>query len=174
MLISEEYKQLNHQLHIEKESYGITGSKYAPRVAELVRQLKVETLLDYGCGKKTLAKALDNPQMNCPRVQIINHDPCVPGLEYKAPCELVTCTDVLEHIEPDMILNVLDDIAAMTQKAAFLAITTTPARKNLPDGRNAHLIQQPPEWWLPLIMERWRLVFFQVLGSEFIVIGGAK
>ena len=32
--------------------------------------------------------------------------------------------------------------------------------KVLPDGRNAHLIQQPPRWWLPRIMDRFELVTF--------------
>jgi hypothetical protein len=33
------------------------------------------------------------------------------------------------------------------QKAGWFRIACYPAKKHLPDGRNAHLIVQPPEWW---------------------------
>jgi len=32
-----------------------------------------------------------------------------------------------------------------------LRIDTLPARKTLPDGRNAHLIQESQDWWLSKI-----------------------
>ena len=33
-----------------------------------------------------------------------------------------------------------------------------PAKKSLPDGRNAHLIQRPAEWWKKKLAKRWRIV----------------
>ena len=59
--------------------------------------------------------------------------------------EFLLCTDVLEHIEPDRIDNVLQYIQFPTKKV-YLMIDTVP-RKFLPDGRNAHLILEQPEWW---------------------------
>jgi hypothetical protein len=56
---------------------------------------------------------------------------------------------VLEHIEPELLDNVLDDLQRLTLRAAMCTVHTGAAVKFLPDGRNAHLIQQPPEWWLP-------------------------
>jgi hypothetical protein len=41
--------------------------------------------------------------------------------------------------------------------------------KTLADGRNAHLIQEPPEWWLPKIMARWDLRLFQAVTGEFAI-----
>jgi 2-polyprenyl-3-methyl-5-hydroxy-6-metoxy-1,4-benzoquinol methylase len=63
------------------------------------------------------------------------------------PHDIVACTDVLEHIEPDCLDDVLKDIRRCTKKVAFLLIATRPAIKVLADGRNAHLIQQPYTWW---------------------------
>ena len=63
------------------------------------------------------------------------------------PAELVICTDVLEHIEPELIDNVLKHIESLTLKTAYLIIDTLPAQKNLPDGRNAHLIIENQDWW---------------------------
>jgi hypothetical protein len=73
----------------------------------------------------------------------------------------VVCTDVLEHIEPELIDNVLDHLKDLTRKVAFLAIATRPARKNLADGRNAHLIIQPSSWWLAKLFYRFNIVSFE-------------
>ena len=43
--------------------------------------------------------------------------------------------------------SVLKDIHETFQKNAFLIIATSPAKKFLPDGRNAHLIVETPGWW---------------------------
>jgi hypothetical protein len=43
-------------------------------------------------------------------------------------------------------------------------IANRPAKKLLPDGRNAHLIQQPRDWWLPRLAQRFAI--HQVEGNE--------
>jgi hypothetical protein len=40
----------------------------------------------------------------------------------------------------------------------------------LVDGRNAHLIQQPPAWWLPRMMARFELIAFNRMEHGFWVI----
>lgn len=50
--------------------------------------------------------------------------------------------------------NVLDDLRRVTAGVGVFTVHTGAAVKWLPDGRSAHLIQQPPEWWLPKIMAR--------------------
>ena len=39
----------------------------------------------------------------------------------------------------------------LTKKVAFLVIACRPANRHLDDGRNAHLIVEPPDWWLKKI-----------------------
>jgi hypothetical protein len=47
--------------------------------------------------------------------------------------------------------------------------------KVLSDGRNAHLTQQPMEWWLPKIWERFDIQTVQVTGEHaFYVIAYAR
>ena len=87
---------------------------------------------------------------------------------------MVACIDVLEHIEPAYLTGVLDDLKRLTEGVAFLSIHTGPAVKVLSDGRNAHLIQQPMEWWLPQIWERFDLQTVQLMEQGFYVIGTAK
>jgi hypothetical protein len=67
---------------------------------------------------------------------------------------MVVCTDVLEHIEPEHLDAVLRHVCSLAKKAVFLQIATRPAKKCLPDGRNAHLTVQSAEWWLAKIPAR--------------------
>jgi hypothetical protein len=91
----------------------------------------------------------------------------------------VVCLDVLEHIEEECIDDVLDHLEELTEAFGFFSIDTGPAKKVMADGRNAHVLQRPPEWWLPRIMCRFDLQTFQVVkeyegGLKFYVIVNAK
>ena len=39
------------------------------------------------------------------------------------------------------------DASIRAKKFVFFAISTRAAKKTLPDGRNAHLTVQSPDWW---------------------------
>ena len=150
MLISEEYRSLNKQLHKESQHYGTSGYLHAKQIKELCMSLGTKDVLDYGCGKSTLAKNLP--------FDIKEYDPCIQGKDSPPKqADIVVCTDVLEHIEPENIDSVLDDIKSLAKKAVFLTIATYPANKTLPDGRNAHLIQEMPEWWVDKLNSRFNL-----------------
>jgi len=84
---------------------------------------------------------------------------------------MTVCCDVLEHIEPEFLDDVLDHLMELTDLILFCTINTGPAGKTLEDGRNAHLIQQPMEWWLPKLWERFAIQTYQITGqNEFMVI----
>ena len=76
------------------------------------------------------------------------------------------------EFESECLDAVLDHLAELTEQVGFFTIHTGPAGKVLPDGRNAHLIQQPPEWWLPKIQERFELKGFngRLHGFEVLVL----
>jgi hypothetical protein len=140
VLISESYRQLNKLLHESRPDYGTSGQRYAGIVEQLVEKYGTHEVLDYGCGKRTMQAALT--------FAITNYDPCIPGLDsVPEPHDIVTCTDVLEHIEPECLAEVLADIRRCTKRVALLLVATRPAKKTLADGRNAHLIQEPYDWW---------------------------
>jgi FkbM family methyltransferase len=138
--ISPEYLEQNKLLHQQSAVYGVSGVKYADAVKKLKEELKAESILDYGSGKGTLAAALPFP--------IWEYDPAIPGKEANPkPADLLVCTDVLEHVEPAFLDVVLKDLQRCTIKGAYIVVNNTPAQKTLPDGRNAHLIVQPMDWW---------------------------
>jgi len=45
----------------------------------------------------------------------------------------------------------LADLHKLSKKATYLVISTRPASKILADGRNAHLIVKPADWWVEKI-----------------------
>ncbi len=140
MLISAEYAALNRQLHQENAAYGVGGGKHAPTVLKLAESVDARSVLDYGSGKSGLAKSMP--------YGITEYDPAVPGKdESPRPADLVVCTDVLEHIEPDKLAFVLADLQRCTRKVGYFVIHTGPAAKHLADGRNTHLIQRGLAWW---------------------------
>jgi hypothetical protein len=167
LLISEEYRRLNEKLHEDRPDYGTSGHRWVVPVRELAREMGATSILDYGCGKRTLERELG--------FAINNYDPAVEGLDAAPePADLVVCTDVLEHIEPECLEDVLDDLQRVTKGFGFFNIATRPAVKTLADGRNAHLIVEKARWWLEHLWDRFDIVQFNDLGGDFIVIVRAK
>lgn len=146
-MISAAYLDQQQKLHCRAD-YGISGQRYAQTVDHLATKLGTHDILDYGCGKRTLESALG--------YFIRNYDPAIPELAEspKYPADIVVCTDVLEHIEPEMLDDVLDDLQRLTRKLGMFVIATGPAKKVLEDGRNAHLIQEGESWWMPKLKAR--------------------
>lgn len=142
MLISEHYRRMNADLH-NRAVFGQRGARHVPVVREILREYGADcTVLDYGCGRADLERAL-------PDVKVWSYDPAI---KHRAtlppPCDIVVCTDVLEHIEPDYLDDVLAHIKILTRKAAHLVVCTKlDGNKKLADGRDPHLIVQPAEWW---------------------------
>lgn len=163
MLLTDEYRELNRQMHAEKPHYGISGQRYADYVTKIANLVQAKSILDYGCGKGTLAPLMDRP--------VAEYDPCISGKDVPpCPADLVVCTDVLEHIEPQCLDAVLDDLKRLVLKRGVFVIATRPALKHLPDGRNAHLIQEHMRWWLPKILSRFELEVLRDSEGEFIVV----
>jgi 2-polyprenyl-3-methyl-5-hydroxy-6-metoxy-1,4-benzoquinol methylase len=166
-LISAEYAALNAQLHKDNIAYGVGGGKHAPIVRKLCESLNTRSVLDYGCGKGYLAKALDFP--------IWEYDPAVEGKDAEPrPAELVVCTDVLEHIEPDRLDFVLADLRRVVRKVGYFTIHTGAAVKVLADGRNAHLIQEDKAWWTTRLSPYFTVAQVTQAGPVLHVVVGPK
>jgi len=167
MLISEEWREQNAKLHIERENFGRMGSWAAPKVMSLCAQYQTHDVLDYGCGKGTLNMSLP--------FGIHQYDPAIPKHSgTPAPADIVTCTDVMEHIEPECITDVLDDLVRVTKKVIFLHIACRPAKKTMPNGENAHCLVKPPDWWKGQIGSRFNIVDTQSSDDDIIIEAHAK
>lgn len=145
-LISRPYLQLQQELHARPNGYGGKGDKWAAGVAGLIAQFEAHSVLDYGAGEGSLGAALR--KMALSGVRIDEYDPAVPAFaQWPGFADLVVCTDVLEHIEPERLDTVLRHLTVLTRKALFVVIATRPSNKTMADGRNAHLIIETGEWW---------------------------
>jgi len=166
MLISEGYRALNIELH-ERTSYGSFGKKWASAVTKISYDFGISSILDYGCGKGSLKEELLKNGFS----DIREYDPAIEGKDkIPEPADLVVCTDVLEHIEPDYINSVVESIKSKGIKCLFLVVSTRPAKKKLADGRNAHLIIQPLSKWLPLLSAGWEVIDYREFSGDFAIL----
>lgn len=117
-------------------------------VADLVVKTSSSTILDFGSGKGEQYKRpyqLDKAW----RVAVTCYDPGIPEVATlpEGKFDGVICCDVMEHVLPEEVPATLQRIMSYAHKFVFFSIAVSPAKKNMPDGRNCHVTVQPPEWW---------------------------
>jgi len=148
-LISDAYRAEQRWMHDNKR-YGNSGGKWWPDIVRLVGELGALSWLDYGCGTGELVrKVAEYYRSASPLITYSEYDPGVAGKDAPpiSTWDLVSCMDTLEHIEPDRLDAVLADLHRLTRRMLFVVISTRPAGKVLPSGRNAHLIIEDSTWW---------------------------
>ena len=153
-VISDEQRKLNRDLHANNQNFGnrIDGAGVAselPTVLKRIHELGFcNSVLDYGTGKGMLVNHLKRQLPST--IKIDGYDPAVEEycLHPEEPYDVLVCLDVLEHIEIDSIDLVLSDIKKLTSNFCFLVIDLQPAVKKLKDGRNAHILLAPHDWWI--------------------------
>lgn len=154
-LFTADYAAEQRRLHETQAAYGSRGFYWAYLAAGIARLEGCKTILDYGCGKGTIGTAFREAGLNI----VSDYDPAIPGKDkHAAPADLVVAVDVMEHIEPECLEAVMNDLLRVTRKILFVAISTSPSKRTMSDGRNTHLIVRPDEWW----RERFEGVGFKV------------
>ena len=152
MLISDEHRSLQYKLHVTSPDYGGEAVEYSPIISNIINSTQVDTVLDYGCGKGELANNLELDH----RVAVHLYDPALPDIaESPDPQQMTVCVNVLDHVEDDCIDEVLDDLKRCTEYITFIVITE----------------EKPMEWWLPKIMERFRVESLVRDNQDFYVVG---
>jgi ubiquinone/menaquinone biosynthesis C-methylase UbiE len=121
------------------------------------------TLLDVGCGRgEVLAMARDELFMvrGCDVVPGLCQDADIDrirglhALPYAdGEFDLVTCTDVLEHILEDDVPAGLSEIARVARGPVLLAICHIPDKPGKYGPDTLHITVKPREWWEDKIRE---------------------
>lgn len=141
-MISAKLKSAYTEIH-KNTPFG-KRAKIPPHLKEFIKEKNPMSILDFGCGKGNLVKILAESYSD---KQIMGYDPANPEYDIVLPVvEMIVSTDVLEHVEPEYIDSVLELLHTKAPLQYHL-ISCAPAKLILPDGRNAHLIQETPEWW---------------------------
>ena len=170
--ISPEYAAEQARMH-EKYNYGTASLQWAATVANIINAFEIKSVLDHGAGRGNLIKAL--AQFEFPVVEFQMYEPAMPQWSAKPdPAELVCSIDVAEHVEPEFTENYLDELQRLTQKIIFITIHCGPAKKVLSDGRNAHLVQKPPAWWIPKLLARFDLIECRTTPGGFVFMGRSQ
>jgi cyclopropane fatty-acyl-phospholipid synthase-like methyltransferase len=148
-IINQDYQAQIQAMH-EKGKFN-NGAKQFKLIKPFVEQYQPTELIDFGCGKGALIRAIKE---HWPGISVAGYDPGNPDFD-RLPdraYDTVISTDAIEHIEPQHLDETLQFIGRTMSRCGFFRIACHPAKKNLPDGRNAHLIVQEPTWWRERIL----------------------
>ena len=142
---------------------GYSLTKWIFKIQEIIKTNNCNSLLDFGCGKAFLYKNKfrigDKEFRNLSDFwnlqNIYLYDP---GLEEysdypKGKYDGIICTDVVEHIPEDDVLNFIDELFKLSNKFIFVVIATMPASKYFDDGKNLHLSLKDQEEWKKIFLE---------------------
>lgn len=173
---TQEYAELQRAMH--KESvYGVSGKMFVPTIFHLISQLAKRLgnvgVLDYGAANGHTMDAVRDHLLIPAGVTDRCYDPFVDSMsEDPTPADLVICTDVMEHVEPEFTKAVLDHIQSLTRRIVFFSISLKKARKTLADGRNAHINLRDSEFWLKQIQKRFVIGEAKVMDNECLLVVG--
>jgi len=166
---SPRYKKLLSEyaaMHEDGRFSGIGCFKWRKQLRTLINETGSKTLIDYGCGhgvhlKEQTVKALfAKLNVFCSSwtealgvESITGYDPASDQYSIlpEGQFDGAICIDVLEHIDENDLPWVIDEIFSYATKFVFLTVATVPAKKNLPNGENAHVTIRDQDWWNTLI-----------------------
>ena len=121
-----------------------------PKLRKSEKAKRWSTILDYGCGKggtaewlKGLIKQPIEIDLYDPGHELYRHTPL------RETYDLVYSCDVLEHIEREDMGTVIEHCQRLSDHNLHI-IDLTPAKKHLPDGRNAHVTLLDKYEWIEL------------------------
>lgn len=143
-LIDSDYQKQLNKMH--RAGRFNNGHKAYKIVEKFFNQYQPTSVMDFGCGKGALIASVKELH---PNIVAEGYDPGNPDFAKlpKRTFDAVVSTDALEHIEPTYLDDTLRMIGSKIERCGFFRIACYPAKKQLPDGRNAHLIVELPEWW---------------------------
>ena len=142
------------------------GSDYVPEIMHLMTDFNFMSLLDYGAGRaadlvwdqEVTKKILKNKSGRTPK--LFSYEPFHTNFKYRDPSvlkkryDIVVCMDVLEHLLPEDVDDVLRTIMSCAHKMLFLVIHTTPATKLIKDEKgndvfeqSLHTTVEDSKWW---------------------------
>ncbi len=169
--VIEKYK-LFHEKGFEKDNMKTPGestflgyslSRWILKIKEIIKINKCDSLIDFGCGKGFLYKnkfTINDQEyhnlLDCWKIDdVYLYDPGVKEFSVYPVRKFdgLICTDVIEHIPENDVLEFIDNLFRLSNKFIFLVIATIPATKFFDDGNNIHLCLKNKEEWGKIFLE---------------------
>lgn len=135
---------------------GRTTIKNKDKIKEVIDRVNPVNVLDFGCGKGWQYTrqnvheywGIPKPTLYDPYVAKYNK---MPGYRNNY-FDLVLCVDVMEHILPNEVDNVLHSVFFLGNFVYF-HIDTKPAIKTFSCGTNFHTSLHEEDWWINKLNE---------------------
>ena len=149
------------------------GEHVAELFVNIARPTLGNTVLDLGCGTGRGGKKVKKLS-GCEIVYVDFADNCLDegepihaDLSDQIPVrgDFAFCCDVMEHIPPEQVEKVLENVCKSAPKA-FFQICLEPDSMGALIGQHLHLTVQPALWWLERLMQYGKILFFQDHGGS--------
>lgn len=132
------------------------------QAAAFLAQMQRGTMCDVGCGRGEVVRLAGTLGYQVKGYETVpylcdNHNvfqgqlPFIPGIY-----DIVTCFDVLEHIEPGITEASLDNLREITKVQALIVISSVDDEPT--NGMKLHINIRTPDEWLELLRSRFRRV----------------
>lgn len=138
-------------------------------------------VIDFGCGTGRGGLALAREGIDVMLTDFVSaaRDEEAMGLPFlewdlSKPCPLRApygyCCDVMEHLPPEQVNTVIDNIMASSPEV-FFQIATVPDNFGAVIGHQLHLTVQPHEWWAERFSQNYTVAWDSLLPgrSQFVV-----
>ncbi len=177
-----------HDTASEREKYTETWkhAEYAhssPGLRHLKHALKWmqpdagASITDWGSGSGQAADAMVAQGFDVRMVDIAAnayrgpHGPVIEACLWDLPADLPEtqygfCADVMEHLPPERVEQVFDQIAARTQRTCYFQIALFPDSWY---GRELHLSVFPHEWWRERILASFKTAEFELIPRKHLL-----
>jgi hypothetical protein len=135
------------------------------------------TITDWGSGSGQAGDALIEKGFDVRMVDIAanayrgQHGPVIEACLWDLPADMAPtdhgfCADVMEHLPPDRVPQVFEQIAARTRVSCYFQIALFEDHWY---GRNLHLSVFPPAWWKTRILDAFGAAEFRAVGDKHLL-----
>lgn len=161
-----EQEREKYQLMWSRDEYRISspGERMVDYMLEILPVMPNDSIIDYGCGTgravyRFMSYGYPTVGVDIAKNAIdLTSDYTIDFVNanlWQLPVYLTSnwcyCTDVLEHIPPEKIDDVLKGIFKRTRKGGFFTISHQPDKMGELIGETLHLTVKPWRWWMDKI-----------------------
>lgn len=153
-LISDDYRSMIEKV-TKKQPWGGAVIGAVKHIHKYALDNNCKSILDYGSGKSDFLNTL-NKEFPDNKFDVTQYEPARAEYSHDPQvCDMTVCVDVLEHVEPTKLDNVLQHINDRTNNIFYFKICLVPALSTFEDGSNLHLIIEDKEFWLNKLAKHW-------------------